>query len=108
MNDSNKNIQSSNAGYEKKDASGKSIIIYGVLGILLITFFSVLLVEYFSMEKEKVFDEMVLQPKSEAILKLRAREAEELSTYQLIDAEKEIYRIPIDSAIVIVINEANK
>jgi len=106
MNESTQNINNDNLGYEHKDASGKSIIIYGLIGVIVIIFFSFLLVEYFDVETEKMVDEMVLQPKSEAIVKLHAREAEELSTYKLLDPEKEIYRIPIDSAMVIVVNEA--
>ena len=106
MNETTHNKSNGNPGYEHKDASGKSIIIYGILGVIVIALFSILLIEYFDIETEKMVDEMVLKPKSEAIIKLRAREAEELSTYKLLDPEKEIYRIPIDSAMVIVVNEA--
>jgi hypothetical protein len=102
----NHNIDNGNAGYEHKDVSGKSVILYGILGVIIIVIFSFLLVEYFDVETEKMVEEMVLAPKSEAIVKLHAREAEELATYKLLDPEKEIYRIPIDSAMVIVVNEA--
>lgn len=102
----NHNKNNNNAGYEHKDASNKSVIIYGVLGVIVIAVFLILLVEYFEIETEKMVNEMVLMPKSEAILKLRNREAEELSTYKLLDPETEIYRIPIDSAMVIVVEEA--
>ncbi|MFH2050275.1 MAG: hypothetical protein ABIJ12_12610 [bacterium] len=102
----NKNNDNDNAGYEHKDVSGRSVILYGIIGVIVIAIFSFLLVEYFDVETEKMIDEMVLEPKSEAIVKLHTREAEELSTYKLLDPEKEIYRIPIDSAMVIVVNEA--
>ena len=106
MNGLNHNKINDNTGYEHKDVSGKSVIIYGILGVIVIAVFSLLLVEYFDVETEKMVDEMVLAPKSDAIVKLHAREAEELATYKLLDAENEIYRIPIDSAMVLVVNEA--
>ncbi len=39
---------------------------------------------------------------AEELAKLKAREKEELTTYKILDAEKGIYQIPVDSAMKII------
>jgi hypothetical protein len=55
---------------------------------------------------EELVDQTVYKPQSTAIRELRAREAEELNSYKLLDPNKKIYQIPIDRAIKLMADEA--
>ena len=64
--------------------------------------------DYFEVTREEMVYDMVLKPESEKLIELRARETDELTTYALLDAEKGIYRIPIEQAMSLVAAEAKK
>jgi hypothetical protein len=105
MNDHEQN-NNSQSGYEKRDANAAKIIGYGVAGVVLIVVILIFVYQLFISTSEELVDEMVLKPQSAAIRELRAREAEELNSYKLLDPEKQIYRIPIDRAIKLMADEA--
>lgn len=86
-------------GYEKKDVNLKVVVIVGIAIVLFLVFSFIGLNEYFLYEKEIVIEEQVLSQPSVRLEDLRAVEDTILTSYQLIDTAKNIYRIPIDRAI---------
>ena len=95
-----------NIGYEKRDVSAKKVLFWGIAGIIIIVVILVVLVEYFLLVKEDYYHEIVEKPRSEELMKLRERENEELNSYKLLDEEKGVYRIPVERAMELVVDEA--
>ena len=95
-------------GYEARDASSKKIIIWGIAGIVFIVIILALLTEYFLFVKEEFYLEIVEEPRSQELLDMRKKESEELNSYKLLDKDKGVYRIPIDRAMELVVEEASK
>ncbi|MDQ7054390.1 MAG: hypothetical protein Q9P14_16420 [candidate division KSB1 bacterium] len=93
-------------GYEKQDINIKSVFGWAVLSIVAIAAMVVFLVDYFVVEKEKEVYKSVLQPESQKLMLLRITEEDVLNNYAVIDANKGIYRIPIDSAMKILAKES--
>jgi hypothetical protein len=85
-------------GYEKKDINIKKVTAYSFITIVLLIGTVVVIDEWFIKTKEEIYQEMVLEPKNQELLQLRAREDSLLSTYGRDDSTG-AYRIPIDSAI---------
>ena len=102
------NGSNSSHGYEVRDASSKKIILWGIAGIIFIVIILALLTEYFLFVKEEFYLEIVEEPRSQELLDLRERESEELNSYKLLDKDKGVYRIPIDRAMELVVEEASK
>ncbi|UCD94465.1 MAG: hypothetical protein JSU69_12015 [Candidatus Zixiibacteriota bacterium] len=94
------------SGYEKRDVSLIKVILYGVLGIIVLVIALIFIIDYFTAVKEDIVYESVLKPESAALSELQAREIEELNNYKLLDADKEIYRIPIERAKRLLADEA--
>ena len=95
------------AGYEKKDVNLKVVALFAFVTIAVLVGFLVILNEYFLIEKEDVIAEQVLTQNSPALQEVRQRDEEILTTYKLLDADKGIYRIPIDRAMQLLAAEAN-
>ncbi len=103
--ESNEN-HDSRAGYEKRDINAVKVLILGAIGAVVIIILLVIMYQYFASSSRKMVEDVVLKPQSVAIRELRARETEELNSYKLLDAEKGIYRIPIDRAMQLIADEA--
>ena len=106
--ENNNNVTQTDPGYEKRDINAFKIISFGIGGVVIIVVILIVLVQYFTSVKDAAYEEMVLRPESTALRELRARETEELGSYKLLDAEKGVYRIPIDRAIDLMAEEAFK
>lgn len=87
------------SGYETKDINIKKTALYTIATVMLIVFFFVILNEYFISVKEEIIYETVLKPESISLKELKTLEDSVLTTYELIDTTKGIYRIPIERAI---------
>ena len=98
--------QTTQQGYEKRDANAAKIIGLGVGGVVLVAIILVFVYQLFISTSEELVSEIVYKPQSTAIRELRAREAEELNSYKLLNSEKKIYQIPIDRAIKLMADEA--
>jgi hypothetical protein len=96
------------SGYEKHDVSTGKLAFYGIAGIVLLVIILVLLWQYFFFKKDEYYFEAVEKPRSEELLRLRERENEELNNYRLLDKDKGIYAIPIDSAMKLTVQDAAK
>ncbi len=91
--------ENQNPGYEKKDVNLKFVIGISLFSIIVLVVILVLLTDYFITEESKIVYETQLQPESVSLKDILAEEEEVLTTYKILDAEKGIYRIPIDRAI---------
>jgi len=97
-----------NPGYEKRDVNVKKLVLWGIAGVIIIVISLVAVTEYFSYVKEDYYYLAVEKPRSQDLMELRDRENRELSSYELLDKEKEIYRIPIKRAIELIAEEHSK
>lgn len=95
-----------NAGYEKRDVNLLKVFIYGLLGIVVVVVLVIFMLDYFTATREELVYESVLKPESTSLRELRAREDEELNSYELIDEEQGRYRIPITRAMELLAEEA--
>jgi hypothetical protein len=93
-------------GYEKRDVSVGKILVISMVGLVFIVLAIIVMMDYFVTTRESLINEMVLSPESATIRELRAREAEELGSYKLLDSASGRYRIPIDRAIELTSDEA--
>ena len=96
-----------NKGYEKKDVNVKIIIGVGLAIIAFLITVFVLLTDYFNVVEAEVFYEAQLKPESTMLKEVREEENEKITTYKLIDAEKGVYRIPIERAMHLLVEEAS-
>ncbi len=95
-------------GYEKEDINIQSVFGWALATIVLIAAMLIFLVDYFVVEKEKEVYQAVLKPESPKLMLLRITEEDILNNYAVIDANKGIYRIPIDSAMKILAQESEQ
>ena len=93
-------------GYEKRDVNVTKIALFSLLTIVLLIIVVVFVVDYFNVVTEEITEEVVLSPQSVELRELRTREAEELGSYRLLDADSGRYRIPIDRAMQLLAEEA--
>jgi hypothetical protein len=92
-------------GYEKRDVNALKVAAFGITATLVLILVIVLLMNYFTLLREKVVYDEVLRPESVPLRELRVRETEELNSYAVIDAAKGVYRIPIERAMELMANE---
>jgi len=90
--------ENQSSGYEKKDVNLKFVIGVSLLSIAIFVVILVFLTDYFITEESKIVYETQLQPESVSLTDILVAEEEILTTYKILDAEKGIYRIPIDRA----------
>jgi len=95
-----------NAGYEKKDVSVNKIVLYGVISVVLLVVFVVFIMDFVVASRENLIYEQQLRPESVALRELRAREAETLNSYKIIDSANGIYQVPIERAMQLIAEEA--
>jgi len=92
-------------GYEKRDVNTLKVAAFGITATIVLIVVIVLLINYFTLLREKVVYQEVLRPESVPLRELRARETEELNSYAVIDSTKGVYRIPIERAMELFANE---
>jgi len=97
-----------NSGYEKRDVNVKKLVLWGIAGVIIIVISLVAVTEYFSYAKEDYYYLAVEKPRSQELMELRERENRELNSYELLDKEKGIYRIPIKRAMELIAEEHSK
>jgi beta-lactamase regulating signal transducer with metallopeptidase domain len=98
----------SNPGYEKRDVNVKKLVLWGIVGIVIVVISLVAIREYFLITKEDYYYRAVEKPRSRELMELRERETKELNSYELLDEEKGIYRIPIKRAMELIVEEESK
>ena len=108
MNDENKKNTTPKAGYEKEGVNVKKVFILIILGVVVIAVSLVILNEYFFYSKEQVVYEEVLKPESITLKELRAREDSILTSYGYSDSTKTTFRIPLEKAIELTLEDVKK
>jgi hypothetical protein len=97
---------SGSSGYETRDVNVTKIALLSLATIALLIVVVVFVVDHFNVVTEKIIEEVVLSPQSVELRELRTREAEELGSYKLLEAEAGRYRIPIERALQLMAEEA--
>ena len=94
--------------YEKQDVNLISVI--GISAVLIIIFIIILvfLSDFFIASKEDEIYESQLKPESVDLKKIQSEEDKILTTYELLDPENAVFRIPVDQAMRILAEEASK
>lgn len=98
-------IEFADSGYEKQDMSWKALLWIGISIIVGVSAIVLFLNDFFMINKEKEFYEVVLKPTNADLQKLRATEYEILNSYGEIDADQGIYNIPIERAMLLIARE---
>jgi hypothetical protein len=93
------------AGYEKKDVSVKAIVLGAAFTIILIVIFVIFLDSYFVINKEKYIYDNVTNVKSVELQEIKSAADSMLHNYSILDKDKGIYQIPIDSAMQMVVDD---
>jgi hypothetical protein len=93
-------------GYETRDVNVAKMTAIVVLPAFLIVGLLVLLGQYFHLVQEDLYFEKVLKPDAADHLEIRAHEKEILTTYGVVDAKAGRYRIPVERAMELLLNEA--
>jgi hypothetical protein len=92
--------------YENTDINIRQIIFITVSIILILLVIFVVMNEFFIASKEDQLYQSVLSAESPELREIRAREAQALHRYKVIDAENGVYQIPIDQAMKILADKA--
>jgi len=85
-------------GYDRHDPNVGFLALFGFALIVVLVLVVLGIQYYHDRVKEQQIFVKVLQPESQALKDLRAREDQELHTYQYINREKGQVRLPIDRA----------
>jgi hypothetical protein len=95
------------ASYEKRDVNIFMVIGLSVILVALLIVILIFLIDYFVETKEQMIYEAQLQPESVDLKSLLDAEQEELTSFKILDAERGVYRIPIDRAMELLVKEAS-
>jgi len=95
-------------GYEKKDANAFKLLIFITVFVVALTGVIMIADSLFVNVREQDYYDAVLSPESMALRELKSAEDETLKSYGVIDAQKGLYRIPIEQAMKLMVEEAYK
>jgi len=102
------NSTNSDAGYEKQGINARKIATLVFLGVVTLAIILYGLDKYFVYESEEEIYEEVLKPVSKTLIQLEQRDSLILNSYGINDSLDNVYRIPIDSAMQILLRESSK
>jgi len=97
---------SESSGYDRHDVNVRFVAVVTIAVIIFLLVSVFVLYQYFGYEKEQEIYEKTLRPESEKLVALRARETSLLGSYGISDTTTGAFRIPIDSAIELIVAEA--
>jgi hypothetical protein len=95
-----------NPGYEAQEVDIRRVVLIGLVFLALLIASLIVVDQFFTVEKERVVENVVLKPESISLRELRAKEDEALNSYKVLDSEQGVYRIPINRAMELIANEA--
>ena len=85
-------------GYDKQEIPVLKVALLGIATLVFIGVVAVMGRSLFILSKEQTYDRKVLSAPAPYLDDLRAAEAERLTSYGVVDADKGIYHMPIDAA----------
>ncbi|NOZ03174.1 MAG: hypothetical protein GXO92_01005 [FCB group bacterium] len=97
-----------NSSYKSNAVSTWDVIKIALVSIVILVFIVFLTYEFFLKSKERAVYENLFQPESEKLVSVRKQADRKLHSYAVIDSEKNVYRIPIEKAIDLIVNEARE
>jgi hypothetical protein len=103
-----KQTTENNAGYEKRDINVVMVIGLSVFLVAILVIILVFLMDYFVETKEEMVYEIQLKPESVDLKTLEAEDKEILNSYEVLDTEQGVYRIPIERAMELLAKEESK
>ena len=95
-------------GYERRDINIKRVLLAAAIIIGILLFSVIMLNEMFMIVKEDIVYQQFLSPESERLNRINAREDSVLNSYGVIAEEKGKYRIPVEKAMEIIAEEADR
>lgn len=93
------------AGYDRHDPNVRFLALFGFATLVVLALVIAGLQYYHDRVKEQQIFVKVLAPESSALQALRAREDQELHSYQYLNREKGLVRLPIERAMELVARE---
>jgi stringent starvation protein B len=93
------------AGYDRHDPNVRFLALFGFATLVLLALVIAAIQFYYDRVKEQQVFVKVLAPESAALQALRAREDQELHSYQYLNREKGIVRLPIERAMELLARE---
>ncbi len=93
---------------EKSNLKLLKALIYGAVCIFIAGVVIIFTWDYLSAVKEKNFEGTRTKPSSETLRELRAHETAELTTYKLINETPAVYRIPVEKAMELLVEEVHR
>jgi len=96
---------SEHIGYEKRDVNTRVIVLVSIISIVFVAVVLVILNDYYTFSKEKALYERVYNVESNQLREIRAAEQQKLNNYEVLDAEKGVYRIPLERAMELYVQE---
>ena len=96
-----------NAGFETTDPRSGAIALVGAGIVILLVLIIVSVEAYYDRVRDQQIFVKQLQPVSEDLKALRAREDTDLNSYRYIDRAKGSVRLPIDRAMDLLVEEAH-
>lgn len=93
------------AGYDRHDPNVRFLALFGFATLVLLALVIAGIQYYHDRVKEQQIFVKVLAPESSALQALRAREDQELHSYQYLNREKGIVRLPIERAMELLARE---
>ncbi|MBM3784735.1 MAG: hypothetical protein FJW30_10270 [Acidobacteria bacterium] len=108
QNESTKPQALADQGYDRGDPQIFGVIATTIGIIVVLVVVGIGVEYYFDSYRDRVIEELQLEPVSQDLLDLRAKEDKELSTYAVADKAAGIYRLPVSRAMDLVINESKE
>lgn len=97
-----------NPGYEPGDVNIRKIVLLIIAGAVILALILIGLEQYFGYVADQEEYKMVLEPPSKALVELRQRDQQILTSYGVVDSSAGTYRIPVDSAMQIILRESHR
>ncbi len=92
--------------YDRRDPNYKILLPFSFISFLLFIAIVLGVVQYYDIFREDMIQERVLGPDSRELQSLLARQNQELKSYEVLDKEKGVVRIPIERAMELVAADA--
>ena len=92
--------------FEPSDTDGRSILIFGVIGVVVLVATVGLIQLYFAWAHGNEVESQVLLPPSTELRNMRAREEKDLTTYGYTDQTRTVVRLPIERSMELLAQEA--
>lgn len=95
------------SGYERRDVNLLIITVLAVTCVLLVVGFAIGLNDYFLFTKDRIYFDQVASQRSPEVVELEKEQQRLLTSFGVVDEEQGIYRIPIDRAMDLLVEEHN-